>query len=160
MKKHFEIYYKTGYTNSNCTSYLSLLLTRDHSHLILADKILAVDPRVVLHVKLCAVLSFAKEDFTAARMYFRILGNIIDSALINRPTIILFIMLLHLLKRIRYRVRALNQILLLLALLDECLRKNSKGYRDWLNYLLLVISRLWRELWLLGCPTCGQVMLT
>ena len=79
---------------------VGLIASADDTDLVFADEVLAVHPRVVLHEELGAVFALAQENLPSARMHLRILGDIVDSTLINCPAIILLIVLFDFLERV------------------------------------------------------------
>ena len=76
--------------------WLSVTFTND-ADLILSNQVLAIDPRMVLHEEFGTIFTLAEEDFLAARVDLSVLSDIVDATLVNRPAVILFIVLLNLL---------------------------------------------------------------
>ena len=76
---------------------------------------------MVLHVQLGAVFALAKENFAATWVHLSVLSHVVNSSLVNCPTIVLLIVLLDFLERVLYRVRVLDHVLPCLVLLDELL---------------------------------------
>ena len=99
--------------------------TSDNSDLVLSDQVLTIDPRVILHEQLRAILAFTEEDLASTRMDLCILGDIGDFTLENGPAVIFLVMLFHFFRGVVHCVWVLYQVLTGAVLGDEFLNKRG-----------------------------------